>query len=179
MTVEIQQRNGASTDHLRCYTRLLAVSALCFAAVACTDGTGGGIGSAMSNELVDPASGATCSQGSNVRITKNEFSTVLDGECGDVIITGSNGSVNVDRAKSIRVEGTQVTVLNEKVETLVAVGSDNTFNMTEVGHATIAGDQNTLLGRNYRQVTFKGQGNSVNTDNEPQLDDQGTGNKVI
>lgn len=179
MTVETQQRNGASADHLRSYTRLLALSALCLAAVACTDGTGGGIGAAMSNELVDPASGATCSQGSNVRITKNDFETVLNGQCGAIVITGSNGSVNVDHAQSIRVEGTKVTVLNEKVETLEAIGSDNTFNMTEVGHATIAGDRNTLLGRNYRQVTFKGQGNAVNTDNEPQLDDQGTGNKVI
>lgn len=179
MTIEIQQRNGASTDHLRCYTRLLALSALCFAAVACTDGAGGSIGAVMSNELVDPASGATCSQGSNVRITKNDFSTVLDGECGIVTITGSNGSVNVDRAKSIRVEGTQVTVLNEKVETLEAVGSDNTFNMTDVKKTVIAGDRNTLFGRTYEQVTFKGKDNSVNTDNEPQLDDQGTGNKVI
>ncbi|WP_394540280.1 DUF3060 domain-containing protein [Lysobacter enzymogenes] len=179
MTAQIQQHDGASTDHLRFCTRLLALSALCFAAVACTDGTGGGIGTAMSNELVDPASGATCSQGSNVRITKSDFETVLNGQCGAVVITGSNGSVNVDHAESIRVEGTKVTVLNEKVETLEAIGSDNTFNMTEVGDATVAGDRNTFLGRNYRQVTFKGQGNSVNTDNEPQLDDQGTGNKVI
>ncbi|QWP77532.1 DUF3060 domain-containing protein [Lysobacter sp. K5869] len=179
MMVHIQQQNGASADYLRCYTRLLALSALCFAAIACTDGAGGGLGAVVSNELVDPASGATCSQGSNVRITKNDFETVLNGQCGAVVVTGSNGSVNVDHAQSIRVEGTKVTVLNEKVETLEAIGSDNTYNMTEVGHATIAGDRNTLLGRNYRQVTFKGQGNSVNTDNEPQLDDQGTGNKVI
>lgn len=179
MTVRIQQRNGASADQVRYCTRLVALSALCFAAVACTGGTGGSIGAVVSNELVDPASGATCSQGSNVRITKNDFETVLNGQCGAVVVTGSNGSVNVDHAQSIRVEGAKVTVLNEKVETLEAIGSDNTFNMTEVGHATIAGDRNTLLGRNYRQVTFKGQGNSVNTDNEPQLDDQGTGNKVI
>ncbi|QCW24400.1 DUF3060 domain-containing protein [Lysobacter enzymogenes] len=176
---DIQQHNGASTDHLRCYTRLLALSTLCFVAVACADGAGAGLGAVVSNELVDPASGATCSQGANVRITKSDFETVLNGQCGAVVITGSNGSVNVDHAQSIRVEGTKVTVLNEKVETLEAIGSDNTFNMTEVGHATIAGNRNTLLGRNYRQVTFKGQGNAVNTDNEPQLDDQGTGNKVI
>lgn len=156
--------------------RSLVLLLLCAATAACADGSGGALGS---NELVDPASGASCGQGANVRITKNEFSTVLDGECGNVIITGSNGSVNVDRAKSIRVEGTQVTVLNEKVETLEAVGSDNTFNMTEVKKTVVAGDRNTLLGRTYEHVTFKGKDNSVNTDNEPQLDDQGTGNKVI
>ncbi|KWS04412.1 hypothetical protein AZ78_1961 [Lysobacter capsici AZ78] len=43
----------------------------------------------------------------------------------------------------------------------------------------VGGDRNTLLGRSYQQVTFKGNSNVVNTDNEPQLDDQGTGNKVI
>lgn len=129
MTVQIQQHNGASTDHLRCYTKLIALSVLCFAAVACTDGAGGGLGAVVSNELIDPASGATCSEGSNVRIAKNDFETVLSGQCGAVVITGSNGSVNVDHALSIRVEGTEVTVLNEKVETLEAIGSDNTFNM--------------------------------------------------
>lgn len=179
MTVRIQQRDCESADQVRRYARLVALSALCFAAVACTDDAGRVIGAVVSHELVDPASGATCSQGANVRITKNDFETVLNGQCGAVVITGSNGSVNVDHAQSIRVEGSKVTVLNERVETLDAIGSDNTFNMTEVGQATIAGDRNTLLGRNYRQVTFKGQGNSVNTDNEPQLDDQGTGNKVI
>ena len=179
MKARIHPRGNSRTDYSWRCTRLLAASAWCLAAAACSDGAGGAVGAAMSNELVDPASGASCGQGANVRITKNDFETVLNGQCGAVVITGSNGSVNVDHARSIRVEGTQVTVLNEKVETLETIGSDNTFNMTEVGHATVAGDRNTLLGRSYRQVTFKGKDNSVNTDNEPQLDDQGTGNKVI
>lgn len=157
--------------------RRLAPLLLCVAATAC--GEGGAEGPIGSSALVDPASGATCGQGADVRITRSGFSTVLDGQCGDVIVTGSNGSVNVDHARSIRVEGQKVTVLNEKVETLEAIGSDNIFNMTKVGHAIVAGDRNTLLGRDYRQVTFKGKDNAVNTDNDPQLDDQGTGNKVI
>lgn len=161
----------------RSSARRLAPLLLCAAMTACGDGgTGSPVGSSV---LVDPASGATCGQGADVRITRSGFSTVLDGQCGNVIITGSNGSVNVDRARSIRVEGQKVTVLNEKTETLEAIGSDNIFNMTEVGHAIVAGDRNKLLGRAYQRVTFKGKDNAVNTDNEPQLDDQGTGNKVI
>jgi len=179
MKAQIHSRGNSRTERSWRCMRLLAASGLCLAAAACTDGAGGAVGAVMSNELVDPASSATCSHGSNVRITKSGFQTVLNGQCGAIVVTGSNGSVNVDHAQSIRVEGSQVTVLNEKVEMLEAIGSDNTFNMTEVGQATVAGDRNTLLGRNYRQVTFKGKDNAVNTDNEPQLDDQGSRNKVI
>jgi hypothetical protein len=157
--------------------RWLAPLLLCIAATAC--GYGGVASSVGSSVLVDPASGATCGQGADVRITQSGFSTVLDGQCGNVVITGSNGSVNVDHARSIRVEGQQVTVLNEKVEMLEAIGSDNIFNMTQVGQAIVAGDRNKLLGRDYQRVTFKGKDNAVNTDNDPQLDDQGTGNRVI
>jgi hypothetical protein len=156
--------------------RFIASLVLCVAATACSGGADGADGPTA---LVDPASGATCGQGADVRITHSGFSTVLNGQCRSVIVTGSNGSVNVDHAQSIRVEGQRVTVLNEKVETLEAFGSDNSFNMTEVGHAIVAGDRNTLLGRAYQRVTFKGKDNAVNTDNDPDLDDQGTGNKVI
>lgn len=72
--------------------RPLALLLICAAVTACAGGVAG------SNELVDPASGATCLQGANVRITKDDFSTVLNGQCGTVQITGSNGSVNVDHA---------------------------------------------------------------------------------
>lgn len=153
--------------------RPLALLLMCVAATACAGGVAG------SNELVDPASGATCLQGASVRITKNDFSTVLNGQCGTVHITGSNGSINVDHAQSITVEGQHVNVINEEVSTLNVLGSDNNLNMTQVGQAVVGGDRNTLLGRSYQQVTFKGESNVVNTDNEPQLDDQGTGNKVI
>lgn len=159
--------------HTQGLTRPLALLLLCAAMTACAGGAAG------SNELVDPASGATCLQGANVRITKNDFSTVLNGQCGTVHITGSNGSVNVDHAQSITVEGQKVTVLNESVSALSVTGSDNNLNMTEVGQALVGGDRNTLLGRSYQQVTFKGNSNVVNTDNEPQLDDQGTDNKVL
>lgn len=153
--------------------RPFALLLMCAAMSACA---GGGAGS---SELVDPASGATCLQGANVRITKNDFSTVLNGQCGTVHISGSNGSVNVDHAQSITVDGQKVNVINEEVSTLNVLGSDNNLNMTQVGQAVVAGDRNTLLGRSYQQVTFKGNSNVVNTDNEPQLDDQGTDNKVI
>jgi len=173
----IQGFSLPSSFGARSCARWLAPLLLCVAASACGDGGAGSpVGSSV---LVDPASGATCGQGADVRITRSGFSTVLEGQCGNVTVTGSNGSVNVDHARSIRVEGQKVTVLNEQVETLETTGSDNIFNMTEVGHAIVAGDRNTLLGRAYQRVTFKGKDNAVNTDNAPQLDDQGTGNKVI
>ena len=162
--------------HVRAYLNAsIRSTVLC---LACATAAGCAAPS-TSNELLDPASGAMCTNGQNVRITKSDFSVVLDGACGEVVITASNGSINVDHARSIRVEGQRVSVLNEKVDTIDAIGSDNTFNMTEVGHAIVSGDRNTLLGHSYERVTFKGKDNTVNTDNSPNLDDQGSGNKVI
>ena len=56
--------------------------------------------------LTDPASGANCA-GQDLRITSDGFSLVIEGECGHVVVTGSNGALNVDRAASIRVKATR------------------------------------------------------------------------
>lgn len=135
--------------------------------------------SASASTLTDPASGATCTDGQDVRITKDHFSLVLEGRCGAITITASDGSLNVEEATSLHVAGNGVTVLNEKVGTLSVDGDRNTLNMTEVGEARIGGNGNMLLGTEYKRVHFRGKDNTVNTDNEPQLEDEGSGNRVI
>lgn len=135
--------------------------------------------SAHASTLTNPASGATCTDGQDVRITKDHFSVVLEGRCGAVTITASDGSLNVSEARSLHVRGSGVTVLNEKVDVLSVDGDRNTLNMTEVGEARVGGNGNLLLGTDYQRVHFRGKHNTVNTNNEPQLEDEGSGNRVI
>ncbi len=130
------------------------------------------------NVLTDPGNGTQCA-GQNVHITRDDFRVVLEGDCGDIVVTASQGSLNVDRARSIRVEGSQVTVLNEDVDSLTVIGNGNTFNMTRVGSAEIRGDGNGLLGKEYGKVVFGGSDNYVNADNQPAVEDQGSQNRVI
>ena len=116
-----------------------------------TPGAGAAPGDAASapaaaGVLVDPASGARC-DGHDVRIARDGFDLVLDGACGDVVVVGSGGAVKVERARSIRIEGSRVTVLNRQVERVVVAGSDNGLNLTDVGEAQVTGDRNILLGR--------------------------------
>ena len=127
--------------------------------------------------LTDPGSGQ-CG-GKDLHITRDDFSLVMDGDCGDVVITGSNGSLNISRARSIRVEGSGVIVLNEDTDVLLVKGDGNTLNMTRVGSAEVDGNDNGLLGTEYGKVVFRGTNNYVNTNNEPPADDHGTGNRVI
>lgn len=151
----------------------VAVAALALLAAGC-DGTGG---AAPSTVLTDPASGANCA-GRDVLVTRDRFSLVLEGDCGDIVVRGSDGSINVGSARSIRVAGSRVTVLNEKVGNIESTGADNIFNLTEAGRATI-GDRTTVIGRTLDAVRFSGRDSSVNVDNTPAVDDAGSGNKVI
>ncbi len=125
---------------------------------------------------IDPGSGQCNDQ--DIHIRQSGFSAVLSGTCGDIIITGSNGAINAEQARSIRVEGSNVTVLNRNVETLTVSGSRNTLNMTRVGHAEVSGSDNGLLGRHYDSVRFTGSNNYVNTNNQPKVEDRGSRNRV-
>ncbi|MDR6991131.1 DUF3060 domain-containing protein [Luteimonas sp. 3794] len=128
--------------------------------------------------LTDPASGANCN-GQDVAITRDGFSLVLEGDCGTIVVTGSNGAVNVDRARAIRVDGREVTVLNMEVADVDVAGSNNILNLTEVGALRIAGDDNMVLARQIERVAISGRSNTVNPDNTPELDDTGSGNRVL
>lgn len=134
---------------------------------------------AFAGTLTDPATGATCTNGQDVLVTKDNFRLVLDGVCGKVTIRASNGSINVDEVTSIQLIGSGVTVLNQKVGALTIEGSDNMLNMTDVGEAVVAGDNNTLLGNEYGRVHFRGKNNTVNASNKPDTVDEGSGNRVM
>ncbi|MDO4776087.1 MAG: DUF3060 domain-containing protein [Cardiobacteriaceae bacterium] len=125
----------------------------------------------------DPGSG-DCN-GQDIHFKEDNFRVVLRGECANIVITASNGRLNVEKAQSIRVEGSHVTVLNRDVEALEVAGDHNTLNMTKVGSADISGSHNGLLGREYGKVTFSGEDNYVNTDNQPEVTDSGRKNRVI
>ncbi|MCD9028670.1 DUF3060 domain-containing protein [Luteimonas sp. BDR2-5] len=152
------QRGSASTDPAEAGRQVLSAT------------TGG--------ELVDPASGALCT-GNDVRITRDDFRIVLDGDCGAVVVTASNGTLNVASAASLHVEGNHVTVLNTKVGDVEVGGRDNTLNLTEAGNVRIAGDSNSVLARHVDSVEFTGTGNLINPDNTPPVEDNGRGNRVL
>ncbi|WP_115049077.1 DUF3060 domain-containing protein [Xanthomonas arboricola] len=134
--------------------------------------------SAMSSTLTDPASGADCS-GKDVRLTRNDSEWILHGECGAVTITASRGAMNLDAARSIRVEGSNFTVLNERLGQLSVTGHDNTLNLTNVDSVDIQGNKNLVLAREVKQVRFSGNDNTVNPSSKPTLHDSGSGNKLM
>ena len=127
--------------------------------------------------LTDPGSGRC--DGKDVRISDDDFQLVFDDACGAIVITGSHGALNVEKAQSIRVEGSDVTVLNSDVDTLTVTGSDNRLNLTRFGSATIEGNGNGLLGQECGAITFRGHDNYANCDNEPAVEDSGTGNRSL
>ena len=86
--------------------------------------------------MTDPASGASCA-GQDLHITRDAFNLVIEGECGQIVVTGSQGAINVDRAAAIRVDGSHVTVLNAQVGEVVVTGHDNTLNLTNAGTLTL------------------------------------------
>lgn len=128
--------------------------------------------------LTDPASGASCA-GQDLHITRDAFNLVIEGECGQIVVTGSQGAINVDRAAAIRVDGSHVTVLNAHVGEVVVTGHDNTLNLTNAGTLTLEGDRNMILARELGPVAISGKDNTVNPDNAPALDDTGTGNRLL
>ncbi|MGJ4730173.1 DUF3060 domain-containing protein, partial [Luteimonas sp. SDU101] len=128
--------------------------------------------------LTDPASGANCA-GQDVRVARDGFELVVEGDCGKVVVTGSRGAINVDRAAAIRVEGSHVTVLNAQAGEIIVTGHDNTLNLTNAGALAIEGDRNLVLARELGPVAISGRDNTVNPDNAPALDDSGTGNRLL
>ncbi|HBN53897.1 MAG TPA: hypothetical protein DD456_07665 [Stenotrophomonas sp.] len=133
---------------------------------------------AVSDTLNDPGSGADCA-GKNLRISRDNTPLVINGECGEVTITASGGSLNFDKARAIVVEGSHYTVLNTDVDTVRVVGSDNTLNLTNARRIEVSGNNNMILSRETAEIRFIGNTNTLNTDGQPQVDDRGSGNRVI
>ena len=132
----------------------------------------------VSDTLNDPGSGADCA-GKNLRISRDNTPLVINGECGEVTITASGGSLNFDKARAIVVEGSHYTVLNTDVDTVRVVGSDNTLNLTNARRIEVSGNNNMILSRETAEIQFSGNTNPLNTDGQPQVDDRGSGNRVI
>lgn len=133
---------------------------------------------AISDTLTDPGSGAQCG-GKHLMLTRDNAVTVIDGECGDVTITASGGTLNFDKARSIRLDGSHFTVLNQQVDTVHVAGNDNVLNLTNARRIEVTGNNNMISGTQVEQVQFRGSNNAANLSSEPQIDDAGTGNRVI
>lgn len=160
---------------------VLPILILAMAATACGEHpASAGIASAVDGPgvLSDPATGADCG-GKDLHITRDNSRLVIHGQCREVVISASNGALNLDHARTIRVQGTRFTVLNADVALVEVAGNGNTLNLTRAGRVSIGGDDNLVLGRELGSVAFGGKGNTVNTDNTPELDDRGSGNRVI
>lgn len=136
------------------------------------------VSNTASDSLNDPGSGADCA-GRNLRISRDNTTLVINGECGEVTITASGGSLNFDKARAIVVEGSHYTVLNTDVDTVRVVGSDNSLNLTNARRIEVSGNNNMILSRETAEIHFSGNTNTLNTDSQPQVDDRGTGNRVI
>ena len=133
---------------------------------------------APASALTDPASGTDCT-GNDLHITRAQSRLVIHGECRDVVISASNGALNLDKARSIRVEGSHFTVLNADAGAITVSGDHNTLNLTRAGMLDVSGTGNLALGQQIDSVSFSGHDNTVNVDNQPTLEDAGSGNRVI
>ncbi|CEJ42244.1 DUF3060 domain-containing protein [Xanthomonas citri pv. bilvae] len=156
-----------------------ALSLLTLASVLALSGCGGDgpaarALSSVSSTLTDPASGADCA-GKDVRLTRDDSEWILHGACGTVTITASRGAMNLDTARSIRLEGSNVTVLNRQLGQLSVSGHDNALNLTDVDRVDIQGNRNLVLARAVKQVRFSGNDNTVNPSSNPLRDDRGSG----
>lgn len=161
----------------------LACAALLAACGATPPSTGDEVAavaaSAASDTLTDPASGARC-DGKDLRLTRDNMQWVINGSCRDITITASHGSLNVDDARSITVEGSDFTVLNAQVGEVRVGGSRNTLNLTRSGRIQLDGDANMVLGTDIPEVGFGGSDNTVNASGKPKIHaDAGTGNRVM
>ncbi|CCG36014.1 secreted protein [Xanthomonas citri pv. mangiferaeindicae LMG 941] len=83
--------------------------------------------------------------------------------------------MNLDTARSIRLEGSNVTVLNRQLGQLSVSGHDNAVNLTDVDRVDIQGNKNLVLARAVKQVRFSGNDNTVNPSSNPLRDDRGSG----
>lgn len=145
------------------------------ALAACGDGT---TAAPETQTLVDPASGAQCA-GKDLRLTRDHASLVIDGQCGAVVIAGSHVELNLGQAASLRVEGSDVTVLNEQVGQVTVTGRQNTLNLTQVDLVQLEGDDNVVLATRIGKIRFLGNRNTLNPSGKPEIEDRGSGNKVL
>ncbi|MCC8627895.1 DUF3060 domain-containing protein [Xanthomonas vesicatoria] len=163
---------------VRSIASLFALSGIALLSGCGADGPANQAISAVSSTMTDPASGADCG-GKDVRLTRDDSEWILHGNCSTVTITASRGAMNLDNARSIRVEGSNFTVLNTQLGQLSVTGHDNTLNLTNVDSVDIQGNKNLVLAREIKQVRFSGNDNTVNPSSKPTLDDHGRGNKVM
>jgi Protein of unknown function (DUF3060). len=133
---------------------------------------------APSSALHDPASGARCS-GKDLAITQDNARLVVDGDCGAVAISASHVALNLDGARSIRIDGSDVTVLNTRVDEVIVGGQHDVRNLTDAGGVELRGNDNRVVARKIDRARFIGDRNSVNPDNTPTLDDRGRGNTLL
>ncbi|TAA07213.1 DUF3060 domain-containing protein [Pseudoxanthomonas winnipegensis] len=133
---------------------------------------------AAAQTLVDPASGAQCG-GKDLRLTRDRASVVIDGACGAVVITGSHVELNLSQAQSLRVEGHDISVLNEKLGQATVTGQRNTLNLTQVDLVQLEGDDNVVLATRIGRIRFLGNGNTLNPSGKPAVEDRGRDNKVL
>ncbi|MCW1980620.1 hypothetical protein FHY25_000536 [Xanthomonas arboricola] len=157
---------------------LLYLAAIALLSSCGGDGPAAQAVSAVSSTLTDPASGADCN-GKDLRLTRNDTEWLIHGACASITITASRGALNVDKARAIRLEGSNFTVLNKQLGELSVTGQNNTLNLTNVDSVDIQGNQNLVLAREVKQVRFSGNDNTVNPSSKPTLDDRGRGNKVM
>lgn len=73
---------------------------------------------------------STC-EGQDLDVSKDESTTIMDGDCGEVTVTASRATVNIDAATGITVSGDGNTIIVTRTGAVRVSGSSNIVNWSE------------------------------------------------
>ncbi|MCW4455420.1 hypothetical protein OK348_11530 [Flavobacterium sp. MXW15] len=110
--------------------------------------------------LADPATGSDCT-GKNLRITRDHVQLALHGQCRDIVITASHGSLQFDEARDLMLEGSHFTVTGPKARKVIVRGHRNTLDLTDTATLLVEGNGNTARAVNFGVVAAPGRDNLI------------------
>lgn len=128
--------------------------------------------------MTNPVIGSLC-DGRDIVQADDHFGLVLDGMCGDVLISGSDGSVNLDGARSLRVTGHHVLALGKENLSVRVEGHDDTFDFSDIGALVVSGNASQVTGGAAKSHEMQGSGNTINIDTIDVTKNLGTGDEVV
>lgn len=146
---------------------LLAALALASTLAGCGIGVPRPDGSRDPSARREGSAGITngpCS-GRSFEVADDGAQLVLDGDCGDVVVSADDASINLDGATSVRLTGKGSTVIaNGPVGDVVVDGERNGLNGHEIDTVEVAGNQGTVIATKIGTLTATGDENTVNWD---------------
>ncbi|NLG48207.1 DUF3060 domain-containing protein [Gordonia sp. (in: high G+C Gram-positive bacteria)] len=126
----------------------------------------------------DDGSRHTAANDQTVRITQTPAEVRCTG--GDVIVAVPSAQVSITgNCDDVKIESSGGTITAENVDDLDVAGSDNTVTAGLVDDLDVDGDNNTVTAQRIDDVDLNGNDNTVNyREGSPEIDDEGSGNTV-